>query len=264
VGQRVAPFGGLVCGVCRYCRVGKENFCDEVAGIRGFHVDGFAAERVNHPARLMVAVPPAVPATQAACVPVTFATVEHMLVDNAQMRTGETVLVQAAGSGVGSAAISLAKSFGCHVIATAGSPEKWGRGRAHRGAPPAIDYREIRVEAEVRRLTGGQGVDIVFEHVGADTWPSSLLSLAKGGRLVTCGSTTGMSASTNLFLVFQRQLRIIGSFGAPLAAIGRALGRMADGSVTATIDCELALSDLGSAVARLERREVFGKIVLRV
>jgi len=261
-GDRVVPFGALTCGTCRFCTRGQDNLCENVAGVRGFHVDGFAQDITNHPARLVVKIPDAVSLRDAACVAVAYATVEHMLFDNARLEPGEWILVHAGGSGIGSIAIRIAKSLGCTVITTVGSADKAARATAL-GADHVINYREDRFEGVVRKLTRKKGVDVVFEHVGADTWNGSLLSMRRGGRLVTCGATSGPSASLNLMQLFQQQYRIIGSFGAPLSAIRRALDRIA-GGVLPVIDTVYGLEDFRAGVERLEHRDVFGKILLEL
>ena len=261
-GDRVVPFGALTCGTCRFCARGQDNLCENVAGVRGFHVDGFAQDITNHPARLAVKIPDGVSLRDAACVSVAYATVEHMLFDNARLEPGEWILIHAGGSGIGSIAIRIAKSLGCTVITTVGSAEKAARATAL-GADHVINYREDRFEGVVRKLTRKKGVDVVFEHVGADTWNGSLLSMRRGGRLVTCGATSGPSASLNLMQLFQQQYRIIGSFGAPLSAIRRALDRIASG-VAPVIDTVYGLEDFRAGVERLEHRDVFGKILLEL
>ncbi len=261
-GDRVVPFGALTCGTCRFCARGQDNLCENVAGVRGFHVDGFAQDITNHPARLAVKIPDGVSLRDAACVSVAYATVEHMLFDNARLEPGEWILVHAGGSGIGSIAIRIAKSLGCTVITTVGSADKAARATAL-GADHVINYREDRFEGVVRKLTRKKGVDVVFEHVGADTWNGSLLSMRRGGRLVTCGATSGPSASLNLMQLFQQQYRIIGSFGAPLSAIRRALDRIASG-VLPVIDTVYGLEDFRAGVERLEHRDVFGKILLEL
>jgi NADPH:quinone reductase-like Zn-dependent oxidoreductase len=261
-GDRVVPYSALTCGVCKPCRQGRENLCTDVRGVCGFHVDGFAQQVANHPARLTVKIPPGVTWHDAACVPVAYATVEHMLFDNARLEPGETILIHAGGSGIGSIALRIAKSIGCTVITTVGSADKAAKATAL-GADYVINYREDRFEGVVRKLTRKQGVDVVFEHVGADTWAGSLLSLKRGGRLVTCGATSGPSASINLMQLFQQQYRIIGSFGAPLSALSRALVRIA-GGVRPVIDTVFALEDFRAGLARLESRDVFGKLLVEL
>jgi len=261
-GERVAIYAGEVCGRCRFCREGRENLCEQVGGIMGFHRDGLARERLNVRAALAFPVPDAVATADAACAPVTFATVQHMLFDNAKLEGGEWILVQAGGSGIGTAAIRMAKDVGATVIATAGSADKLEKMRAL-GADHVVNYRDERFETVVRRLTGKRGVDVVFEHVGPDTWPGSLLALARGGRLVICGSTTGYSAPTNLFQLFQQQIRIIASFGANFRNVRESLEKMARG-LKPVIDSEVGLDGMAEAIRRLERREVFGKILVRL
>jgi NADPH:quinone reductase-like Zn-dependent oxidoreductase len=185
-----------------------------------------------------------------------------MLFDNAGLEPGEWVLVHAGGSGIGSIAIRIAKSIGCTVITTVGSAAKAEQAKAL-GADHVINYREDRFEGVVRKLTGKKGVDVVFEHTGADTWAGSLLSMKRGGRLVTCGATSGPTASLNLMQLFQQQYRIIGSFGAPLSAIARSLDRIAAG-VHPVIDTVYTLEDFQAGVARLESRDVFGKLLIEL
>ena len=260
-GQLVVLYGAETCNACAACRAGEDNLCENVGGIHGFHIDGFAQELVNMPARFVVPVPDGLDVVSAACAPVTFGTVEHMLFDNAKLKQGETVLVQAGGSGIGTAAIQMAKAVGAHVITTVGSDEK-ARRALELGADHAINYREERFEGVVRKLTNKKGVDVVFEHVGADTWAGSLLCLRKGGRLVTCGSTTGVSAETNLFQLFQQQLRLIGSFGCSMRNIADVLDKLAQGTMRPVIDTLLPLDDLETGLKRLRDRQVFGKFLL--
>jgi alcohol dehydrogenase len=260
-GQLVAIYGARTCGLCRHCREGRDNLCEHVSGVHGFHLDGFAQEKINLPARLLVPAPPGVDAIGAAVTPVTYGTVEHMLFDNARLEPGETILVHAGGSGIGTAAIQLAKKMGCTVITTVGSADKMAKAEAL-GADHVINYREDRFEGVVRKLTKKKGVDVVFEHVGADTWAGSMLSLKRGGRLVTCGSTSGVSTTMNLMQLFQQQYRIIGSFGATMRNIADGLKKM-KGGLLPVIDSELPLEDFGAGLARLADRNVFGKIVVR-
>ena len=185
-GEPVVMYGAMTCGTCRACREGRDNLCENVGGIMGFHIDGFARDLVNMPARLVIPVPPGVAPRDAACAPIAFATVQHMLFDNARLEPGETVLVHAGGSGIGTAAIIMAKAIGCTVITTVGDDAKAEKARAL-GADHVINYQTDRFEGVVRKLTGKKGVDVVFEHVGAQTFNGSLLCLKRGGRLVTCG-----------------------------------------------------------------------------
>src|SRR5215471_19596037 len=259
-GQLVSIYGARTCGLCRPCREGRDNLCEHVGGVHGFHLDGFAQEKVNLPARLLVPAPPGVDVVGAALAPVTFGTVEHMLFDNAKLEPGETILVHAGGSGIGTAAIQMAKSLGCTVITTVGSDAKAARAKAL-GADHVINYREERFEHVVRKITSKKGVDVVFEHVGADTFPGSLLSLKRGGRLVTCGSTSGPTTNLNLMQLFQQQYRIFGSFGASMRNIRDALAKMQAG-LCPVIDTEVALEDFERGLERLQSRQAFGKITV--
>jgi alcohol dehydrogenase len=262
-GQLVSIYGARTCGLCKPCREGRDNLCEHVSGVHGFHLDGFAQEKVNLPARLLVPAPPGVDAVGAALAPVTFGTVEHMLFDNAKLEPGETILVHAGGSGIGTAAIQLAKKTGCTVITTVGSNDKIEKAKAL-GADHVINYREDRFEGVVRKLTKKKGVDVVFEHVGKDTWAGSMLCLKRGGRLVTCGSTSGVSADMNLMMLFQQQLKLLGSFGCRMENMADAMQKMARGVVHPVIDTEITFDGIATALERMESRQIFGKIVLKL
>jgi alcohol dehydrogenase len=259
-GDPVVVYGALTCGTCKACREGRDNLCENVAGIMGFHLDGFARDLVNMPARLVIPVPTGVALRDAACAPIAFATVQHMLFDNAKLEPGESVLVHAGGSGIGTVAIKMAKAIGCTVITTVGDDAKAQKAKAL-GADHVINYRTERFEGMVRKLTAKKGVDVVFEHVGAETFNGSLLCLKRGGRLVTCGSTSGPSTTINLMQLFQQQYRIIGSFGASMRNIRESLAKMANGLLP-VIDTEVPLADFERGLARLESRQVFGKIIV--
>jgi alcohol dehydrogenase len=170
--------------------------------------------------------------------------------------------VHAGGSGIGTAAIKMAKAIGCTVITTVGDEGKAEKAKAL-GADYVVNYRTDRFEHEARKITKKKGVDVVFEHVGADTFNGSLLALKRGGRLVTCGATSGASTSFNLMQLFQQQYKIFGSFGASLRNIGDSLAKMA-GGLTPVIDSEFALEDIEQGLKRLESRQVFGKIVVNL
>src|SRR3954469_147852 len=259
-GDPVVMYGALTCGSCKACREGRDNLCENVKGIMGFHVDGFARELVNIEARLVIRVPAGISMRDAACAPIAFATVEHMLFDNAKLQPGETILVHAGGSGIGTVAIKMAKALGCTVITTVGDDEKAEKAKTL-GADHVINYRTDRFEGVVRKLTAKKGVDVVFEHVGAETWQGSLLSLKRGGRLVTCGSTSGPSTTMNLMQLFQQQYKIFGSFGASIRNIRDSLAKMA-GGLLPVIDTEVALADLERGLERIESRKVFGKVIV--
>jgi NADPH:quinone reductase-like Zn-dependent oxidoreductase len=260
VGDRVVAYGALTCGTCKACREGRDNLCENVASIMGFHVDGFGRDFVNMPARLVVPIPAGVSFRDAACAPVAFGTVQHMLFDNAKLEPGETILVQAGGSGIGSTAVKMAKAIGCTVFTTVGDDAKAAKAKAL-GADHVINYRTDRFESVVRKLTGKKGVDVAFEHVGPDTFNGSLLCLKRGGRLVTCGSTTGQSITLNTFQLYLQQYRITGSFGCSLRNIRESLAKMASGLLP-VIDTEVPLAEFERGLNRLESREVFGKIIV--
>jgi alcohol dehydrogenase len=260
VGDRVVAYGALTCGTCKACREGRDNLCENAGGIMGFHVDGFGRDLLNMPARLVIPIPAGVSFRDAACAPVAFSTVQHMLFDNAKLEPGETILVQAGGSGIGTTAIKMAKAIGCTVITTVGDDSKAEKAKAL-GADHVINYRSERFEGVVRKITAKKGVDVAFEHVGPDTFNGSLLCLKRGGRLVTCGSTSGQSTAINLFQLFVQQYRIFGSFGASMRNIRESLAKMASGLLP-VIDTEVTLADFERGLARLESRQVFGKIVL--
>jgi alcohol dehydrogenase len=259
-GDPVVMYGALTCGTCKACREGRDNLCENVKGIMGFHVDGFARELVNIEARLVIPVPAGLSMRDAACAPIAFATVEHMLFDNAKLQSGETILVHAGGSGIGSAAIKMAKAIGCTVITTVGDDAKMEKAKAL-GADHVINYRTDRFEGVTRKITAKKGVDVVFEHTGAETFPGSLLVLKRGGRLVTCGATSGPTVTLNLMQLFQQQYKIFGSFGASLRNIRDSLAKMANG-LAPVIDMEVPLPEIERGLARLESRQVFGKIIV--
>ena len=259
-GDKVVGYGGLTCGHCKACREGRDNLCENVAGVMGFHVDGFARDLLNMPARLVIPVPESVSFRDAACAPIAFGTVQHMLFDNAKLESGETILVQAGGSGIGTSAIKMAKQIGATVITTVGDDEKAAKAKAL-GADHVINYRKDRFETIVRKLTGKKGVDVAFEHVGPDTFNGSLLCLKRGGRLVTCGSTSGQSTQINLFQLYLQQYRILGSFGCTIRNVHESLAKMA-GGLSPVIDTEVPLADFEGALARIESRNVFGKIIV--
>ena len=260
VGDPVVMYGALTCGTCKACQEGRDNLCENVAGIMGFHVDGFARDRLNMPARLVIPVPKGVSLRDAACAPIAYSTVEHMLFDNAKLQPGETILVQAGGSGIGTTAIKMAKALGCTVITTIGDDDKAKKAKAL-GADHVINYKTERFETITRKLTNKKGVDVVFEHVGGEGFNGSLLVLKRGGRLVTCGSTAGPTVTLNLMQLFQQQYKIFGSFGASMRNIRDGLAKMANGLLP-VIDTEIGLAELARGIARLESRQVFGKIVV--
>jgi alcohol dehydrogenase len=259
-GDKVVMYGAKTCGTCPACREGRDNLCENVGGIMGFHIDGFARDLINMPARLVIPVPGGISFRDAACAPIAFGTTEHMLFDNAKLKPGETILVHAGGSGIGSVAIRMAKALGCTVITTVGDDAKAEKAKAL-GADHVINYKTDRFEGITRRLTKKKGVDVVFEHVGGEGFNGSLLCLKRGGRLVTCGSTAGPSVTINLMQLFQQQYKIFGSFGCSMRNIRDSLSKIAAGMNT-IIDTEVPLAEFEKGLARLESRQVFGKVIV--
>src|SRR6201993_2041206 len=210
IGQKVVLAPGVTCGKCPACISGNDNLCRDFTNL-GYMIDGGCAEYVRGPEVNCMPYPGTLDWVQAAAVPLVFQTAWHMLVPRAQLQPGESVLVLAAGSGVGTAAIQIAKFFGARVIATAGTDEKLEKARQV-GADHTINHKKQKIREEVRRITGKRGVDVVFEHVGTATWDDSVASLAPSGRLVTCGATTGYDAKIDLRFLFSRQLSLLGSY----------------------------------------------------
>lgn len=258
-GARVLLQPGLRCGHCAACGEGRDNQCVEY-DVLGLRSDGGYAELISVPAENLVAIPPHVDFVTAAAFPLTFLTAWHMLMTRARLRAGDVVLVLAGGSGVGQAAIQLARHFGARVFATSAAA-KAERTRAL-GAEHVFDHYEGDFSREVRRLTSGRGVDIVIEHVGEATWERSVRALATGGRLVTCGATTGPAASIDLRHLFARQLSLLGSYMGRFAELRAAAPLFFDGHVAPVIDEVFPLKRAADAHRRLEQKGQFGKIVL--
>ena len=258
-GTRVMLQPGLSCGRCAMCITGRDNYCANY-DVLGYMSDGGYAECVSVPVENLVPIPDHIAFTDAAAFPLTFLTAWHMLLTRARLRAGEVVLVLAAGSGVGQAAVQVARAHGARVIATAG-PSKLDQARAL-GAEHVIDHYAGNFAERVRELTSGAGVDIVVEHVGEATWDRSVRALARGGRLVTCGATTGHRASLDLRHLFARQLSLLGSYMGAKAELRRAAELFVSGVLTPVVDCVLPLRDASAAHERLERSQQFGKIIL--
>ena len=259
-GMEVVLNPGLSCGRCEECLAGRDNLCRRYA-ILGEHVAGGYAEKVSVPAANVLPKPRDMSFEQAACIPLVFLTAWHALVARARLQPGETVLVHAAGSGVGSAAVQVARLVGARVIATAGSPEKCEKALAL-GAHHAIDYEKTDFLKEAKLLTGRRGVDVVFEHTGKATWERSLGVLVNGGRLVTVGATTGFDPPTDLRHVFYRQLSIIGSTMGSKAELFQVLRFVEEKRLRPVLDRVLPLAEARQAQDLLSRREQFGKVVL--
>ena len=261
-GDEVLVAPGFSCGLCIACLSGNDPLCAS-SGIFGETRNGGAAEKIAVPLRNLLPKPKGLSFEEAAALPLDMLTAWHMLVTRAQLRPGETVLVQAGGSGVGSAGIQIAKLWGATVYATAGSDAKCERAR-ELGADVAINYREKDFSTEVRTLTAKRGVDVVFEHVGGETFEKSLRVLAKGGRLVTCGATSGGDATINIRLVFFKLLSILGSTMGSIAELREVLRHVEAGTLKPVLDRVMPLEQIAEAHRVLEAREAFGKIVLRV
>ena len=259
-GDEVMVQPGVSCGHCAECLAGRDNMCDEY-DIIGYRRDGGYAELLAAPGVNLIPKPQNLNWAEAAALPLVTLTAWHMLVTRAQVQPGEHVLVHAAGSGVGSLGIQIAKLFGARVIATASSAEKLAKAR-ELGADETIDYTRDDWPKEVKRLTNGWGVDVVFEHTGAKTWPGSILSLKKGGRLVTCGATSGFDASTDLRHVFYRHLTILGSMMGSKADLLAAMKFVESGRLGAVVDRTLPLAEARQAHELMEDRAQFGKLVL--
>jgi len=240
-GTRVLLQPGLSCGRCHACLAGRDNECRHY-DVLGYQSDGGYAEQVVVPAANVVPIPAHVSFVAAAAFPLTFLTAWHMLVTRAKLAPGETVLVVAGTSGVGQAAIQIARLCQAHVIATAGTAAKLEAARAL-GAHEVIDHYASDVAAEVRRLTARRGVDVVVEHVGQATWPASVRALAHGGRLVTCGNTTGWDAAIDLRFLFSRQLSLLGSYMGTKAELLQAAPFFFDARMRPVVDDVLPLAD---------------------
>jgi len=260
-GVRVMLQPGLSCGECAMCKAGLDNRCAKY-DVLGYQSNGGYAEFVTVPAENLILLPKHIDFVTAAAFPLTFQTAWHMLVTLAGVKAGDTVLVLAAGSGVGQAAIQIAKHFGARVIATAGTEAKLAKALAA-GAGDVIDHHKQDITAEVRRLTSNRGVDIVVEHVGIATFEKSVKSLAVGGRLVTCGATTGYDARLDLRLLFAKQLQILGSYMGTKQELVAASKLLFDGTFRPVIDREVPLAEAASAHRALESSETYGKVVLR-
>jgi len=259
-GQRVLLAPMHYCGHCTKCVAGVQNQCREFT-VLGNAVDGGNCELIAVPAANVIPIPDSLDFNQAASVPLVFVTAWHMLVGLAGIRSGQTVLVLGASSGVGTAAIQIAKMFRCRVITTAGDETKLEKARTL-GADYGIDHYKQKISEEVRRITNKEGVDIVVEHVGLATWDESVRSLKTGGTLVTCGATTGRDAGLNLGHLFGRQLTLRGSYMGTMGELHEVLGHVFAGRLKAIVDRVFPLKDLRAAHEILETSQMFGKIVV--
>lgn len=259
-GQRVLLAPMHFCGHCPKCVAGLQNQCREFT-VLGNAVDGGNCELIAVPAMNVIPIPNSLDFNQAASVPLVFVTAWHMLVGLARVRPGQTVLVLGASSGVGTAAIQIAKLFHCRVITTAGNETKLAK--AHElGADFGINHYQQKISDEVRKFTNKEGVDIVIEHVGAATWDESMKSLKTGGTLVTCGATTGSNVGIELRHLFARQLSILGSYMGTMGDLYEVLGHVFAGRLKPVVDRVFPLKDLRAAHEYLEQSQMFGKIVV--
>ncbi|MFZ2085632.1 MAG: zinc-binding dehydrogenase [Candidatus Sulfotelmatobacter sp.] len=259
-GQRVLLAPMLFCGHCEKCVAGLQNQCREFA-VLGNGVDGGNCELIAVPSANVIPIPDSFNFNQAASVPLVFVTAWHMLVGRAGIRPGQTVLVLGASSGVGIAAIQIAKLFHCRVITTAGDEAKLAKGR-ELGADFGINHYQQRISEEVRRITNKQGVDVVVEHVGAATWDESVRSLKSGGTLVTCGATTGPHVAIDLRHLFGRQLSLLGSYMGTMGELHEVLKHVFAGRLQPVVDRVFPLSEIRAAHEYLERSQMFGKIMI--
>lgn len=259
-GDRVLVVPTLSCGACPQCLSGDDNLCRDY-DVLGRRRNGGYAELVTVPAVNCLACPENLSWEEAAAVPLVFLTAWHMLVGRAKLQPGEDVLVIGAGSGVGSAAIQIARLVGARVIATTGSPEKFERARAL-GAHEVVNHSAPDFAKEVRALTGKKGVEVAFEHVGGHVFEQALASLSKNGRLVTCGATIGSAVSLEINALFGRHLSVMGSWMGRRAELAEALRFVRDGRLRPVLDSAMPLAEARRAHERLEARRAFGKIVL--
>ena len=259
-GERVALAPGLSCGMCEACASGSDNLC-RAYGILGEHRDGTCAEEIVVPARNLIRLPESLSFEQAAAIPLVFLTAWQMVVDKAKVVPGETVVILGAGSGVGSAAIQIAKLHGARVLAASTSDDKLAKAISL-GADEAINLSRSELKDEVRRLTGRRGAEVVVEHVGKATWEQSVASLAWGGRLVTCGATTGAEVALNLRQLFFKNLSILGSTMGSRSRLFAIFRHVESGRLKPVVDRVMPLTEARRAHELLEEHQIFGKIVL--
>jgi NADPH:quinone reductase-like Zn-dependent oxidoreductase len=259
-GDRVLLAPGISCGQCEQCFQGLDSACRSYT-LFGVMVDGGYAEYVKSPEMNVIPIPGDLSFDEAAAVPLVSLTAWHMLITRAQLRPGEDVLVIAAGSGVGSIAIQIAKLMSARVIAVAGTDAKLQK--AHElGADQLINHRKQSIAGEVKRLTNKRGVDVVMDHVGATVWEDCFESLATYGRFVTCGTTSGEDVTLNLRLLYGRQRTLLGSFMGGKGELLLVLKFIAQRKVRAVIDSVFPLSEAAAAQKKMEDRDLFGKILL--
>jgi NADPH:quinone reductase-like Zn-dependent oxidoreductase len=259
-GWRVLLSPGLSCRQCEACFSGNDNLCRRYT-LFGYARDGGNTEVLAAPEYSAIRIPDDLTFEEAAAVPLVFLTAWHMLMARARLQPGEDVLVLAASSGVGSAAIQIAKLLQCRVIATAGGDAKMAKA-VELGADFVIDHYRENISAVVRKITVKRGVDVVIEHVGVATWPKSLESLAAGGRVVTCGATTGYDTQLDLRYLFSKQWSLLGSFMGSMGELHQVLKFVFRKQLKPVIDRVYPLAEIGEAHRRLESKEQFGKILV--
>ncbi|MFZ0300030.1 MAG: zinc-binding dehydrogenase [Candidatus Sulfotelmatobacter sp.] len=259
-GQRVLLAPMHYCRQCEKCVAGLQNQCRAFT-VLGNGVDGGNCKLIAVPAANVIPIPDSLDFNQAASVPLVFVTAWHMLVGRAGIRPGQTVLVLGASSGVGIAAIQIAKFFHCRVITTAGDEAKLAKGR-ELGADYGINHYQQKISEEIRKITNKEGVDIVVEHVGAATWEESVKSLKSGGTLVTCGATTGPNVALDLRHLFARQLTLLGSYMGTMGELHEVLRHVFAGDLKPVVDRVFPLSELRAAHEYLEASQMFGKVVV--
>jgi NADPH:quinone reductase-like Zn-dependent oxidoreductase len=259
-GQRVLVAPMHFCGYCVNCLAGKQNQCREFT-VLGNAVDGGDCELIAVPGANIIPFPDSLDFNLAASVPLVFVTAWHMLVGLAGVRPGQTVLVLGASSGVGIAAIQIAKLFHCRVITTAGDDKKLEKAHAL-GADHGINHYKQKISEEVRKITNRAGVDIVVEHVGVATWDESIRSLKTAGTLVTCGATTGAEVKIDLRHLFARQLRLLGSYMGTMAELHEVLSYVFAGRLKPVLDRTFPLGEIRAAHECLENGQIFGKVVV--
>jgi len=261
-GQRVIVAPMSFCNRCPKCVAGLQNQCRQFT-VYGNAIDGGNCELIAVPAVNIIPIPDSLDFIQAASVPLVFVTAWHMLAGRAAIRPGQTVLIIGANSGVGIAAIQIAKLFHCRVITTAGDERKMQKAR-ELGADFVINHYQQKIAQEVRSITKGEGVDIVFEHVGPATWQESMRSLKAGGTLVTCGATTGPKVDLELRFLFSRNLSILGSYMGTMSELNEVLGHVFVGRLKPVVDRVFPLQEIRAAHEHLEKSQMFGKVVLSV
>jgi NADPH:quinone reductase-like Zn-dependent oxidoreductase len=261
-GERVFVSPGVGCGRCEQCFAGRDNMCRSY-GLIGAMCHGGYAEYVKVPARNVFPIPGTLTFEQAAAFPLVSVTAWHMLFSLADLRLGEDVLIMGAGSGVGHMAIQMAKLAGARVFTTVGSDDKIAKAKSL-GADEVINHSREPVNQRVRELTHRRGVDVVIEHIGPDVWGQCIDSLAKGGRLITCGATTGAEVKLDLRYVYSRQLAIKGSYMGSQSELLRAAQLIGQGRLRPVIDRTFPLADAKAAQEHLLSRKFFGKIVLTI